>query len=122
MAPNSVLSRPMQPMELMVLTVLFDDSHHGYGLVRAIEERTSHSVRVRPGNLYRVLDRLVDAGLLTESEVNDGPSGGADRTRSFSITKAGRTRVINEAETLGRALGASPDLRNAIERGLESTP
>ncbi|HVS14566.1 MAG TPA: PadR family transcriptional regulator [Thermoanaerobaculia bacterium] len=120
------LARPLQPMELMVLSVLTDAAHHGYGLVRAIEERTEGALAVRPGNLYRVLDRLVEAGLVAEgeppvgSDPDAGSSRGAERTRHFSITERGRGRVAAEAETLGRALGASPRLRRALRRGLGS--
>jgi DNA-binding PadR family transcriptional regulator len=77
---------------------------------------------VRPGNLYRVLDRLVDAGLVAEGAPPDGPSQGAERTRHFAITERGRVRVATEAETLGRALGASPVLRRALQRGVGSSP
>jgi DNA-binding PadR family transcriptional regulator len=113
-------------MEMMVLSVLTDAAHHGYGLVRAIELRTEGALKVRPGNLYRVLDRLVEAGLVRESEppaaskAASGASKGAERTRHFSITERGRSRVAAEAETLGRALGASPRLRRALRRGLGS--
>ncbi|HVS65952.1 MAG TPA: PadR family transcriptional regulator [Thermoanaerobaculia bacterium] len=119
------LARPLQPMELMVLSVLHDAPNHGYGLVREIGERTEGALAVRPGNLYRVLDRLVDAGLVAESEPPGAPSAesgakGAERTRFFSITSDGRARIASEAETLGRALGASPSLRRALRRGLGS--
>lgn len=119
------LARPLQPMETMVLSVLHDAPHHGYGLVREIGARTEGAMSVRPGNLYRVLDRLVDAGLIYESEPPaqsgaESGSKGAERTRYFSITVDGRERIALEAETLGRALGASPSLRRALRRGLGS--
>jgi DNA-binding PadR family transcriptional regulator len=113
-------------MEMMVLSVLVDGAQHGYGLVREIEGRTEGALAVRPGNLYRVLDRLVDAVLVAESErppraaLEPGAARGAERTRYFSITAAGRARVESEVEMLGRALGASANLRRAIRRGLGS--
>lgn len=115
-----LLDRPLQPLEMLVLSVLHDAPLHGYGLVREIAERTGGAVAVRPGNLYRVLDRLVDADLVAESEPSTEPSRGAERTRYFSITDPGRARIGAEAETLGRALGASPELRRAVRRGLGS--
>lgn len=120
------LERPLQPMEMLILSVLHDAPQHGYGLVREIGERTQDAVRVRPGNLYRVLDRLVEAGLITEGEpparpnTEDGTLRGAERTRHFCIAAEGRARVAREAETLGRALGTSPALRRALRRGLGS--
>ena len=117
---TSVRERPLQPMELLVLVALSTRPLHGYGIVRAIE--ASAGLRVRPGNLYRVIERLVDAEMIAEDDGGDQPSLGAERTRFFRITAAGLERATREVETLGRAVAASPTLVQALQRGLEESP
>ena len=113
------LSRPLQPMEIMVLSALSVEALHGYGIVRAIERTADEQVRVRPGNLYRVIDRLLTAGLVAEGEASTEPSGGAERGRQFRITEAGLARVTHEVELFGRTISHSPRLARALRRGLE---
>jgi len=55
---------PLRPVEFLVIAVLNERELHGYGIVQEIEERTDGKVSIAPGNLYRVLDRLLQRGLL----------------------------------------------------------
>lgn len=107
-----------RPIEFLVLSVLVDQPLHGYGLAKAIEERSDHRVRLRPGNLYRVLDRLVDSGLLSDNELCDEPSGGGERTRQFAITAEGRRVVAAEAKLLTQMIRGSKKLSRAVEQEL----
>ena len=59
--------QPLAPRDLLVLAVLADGPQHGYGIIKAVEERSSHDVLLDPANLYRVLRRMqvdgwIDAG------------------------------------------------------------
>ena len=58
--PRSFL--PLRPVEFLVLLALAEQDQHGYGLTQAIAERTDGAVRLEPGNLYKVLKRLVADG------------------------------------------------------------
>lgn len=106
--------RPLQIMELLVLATLADGPLHGYGLVTALSDQTDGRMRIRPGNLYRVLDRLTDAGLLSESVAPPAPARGAERTRLFAITPAGLERAAAETRVLTQVLGRSPALSEAV--------
>lgn len=116
--PALSLSRPLQILELLVLAVLTEGPSHGYGLVHELEQRGDGHLKIRPGNLYRVLDRLADAGLLEESmppeEDSESVRRGADRTRGFAITEAGRRRLDSETRFRARALARTPAARAAI--------
>lgn len=116
------MPRPLKTMELLVLAVLTDGPLHGYGLTRELEDRTDGALRVRPGNLYRVLDRLRHQGLLGEVEPPAAPLQGAERGRGFELTPAGRARLDAETTLLSRALARSPEVRAVLTRELESTP
>jgi DNA-binding PadR family transcriptional regulator len=93
---------PLRPVEFLVLAVLADGERHGYGIVQEIDARTGGKVRVAPGNLYRVLDRLMDRGLLGESEHKTVAELGDERRRYYRITDLGSGVVQAEADLLGQ--------------------
>jgi DNA-binding PadR family transcriptional regulator len=89
---------PLKPVEFLVLAVLADEPLHGYGIVQQIEERTGGRVALRPGDVYRVIYRLEDRGLLRKA---DHPSDDGDERRTYyDITADGNELVRDEAEML----------------------
>lgn len=104
---------PLRPVEFLVLAVLAEGERHGYGIVQEIDERTGGKVRVAPGNLYRVLDRLMDRGLLDEAEHRTVPDLGDERRRYYRITKLGIGVVHAEAELLAQI---AADVRRSAAR------
>jgi DNA-binding PadR family transcriptional regulator len=104
----------LRPVELLVLTELARQVQHGYGIVQAIERHTEGSVSLVPGNLYRVLHRLIDRGLIAESEGPPGTHSEDPRRRYYRITELGREEAAREIErveslaSLARGLGSSP--------------
>lgn len=117
--PLTSITRPLQIVELLVLAVLSEGPSHGYGLVQELDARADGHLKVRPGNLYRILDRLTDAGLLEESEPT-GETRGAERTRGFAITEDGRRRLDSETRFRARALSRTPAARAAMVDSLGS--
>ncbi len=102
---------PMNPMEHLVLTVLLDGPLHGYGVATEIERRSGGAVAVHPGNLYRVLDRLLRRGLVAEAAAADGAGG----RRDYRVTDAGRA-MLRAEDRLRRAVhAASAGLRKLTE-------
>jgi DNA-binding PadR family transcriptional regulator len=83
-----------------VLAVLRSGPLHGYGIVQEIASRTDGLVGLRPGNLYRVLDRMLDAGLLEVAERRPARELDDERRTYYRITALGRRVVIAEAELL----------------------
>ncbi len=90
----------MKPIEFLVLAVLKSGSRHGYGIVQELGERTEGRVRVRPGNLYRVLDRLLERGLLEVAERRPAKELKDERRTYYRITAAGKRALAAEAELL----------------------
>jgi DNA-binding PadR family transcriptional regulator len=105
-------------VDLQLLLALTQGEQHGYGLVRAIEHATDGLVVLDPGNLYRVIKRLLADGLVVESERRRIPDegGGEERRRYYRITGLGGRVVAEELRRLQR-LVASPVARG-IARGL----
>jgi len=84
--------------EFLVLSVLADGPCHGYGIAQEIGTRTGGEVTVRPGSLYRVLERLVRRNLLAPAE--DVDAGADDRRSYYRITDRGREAARTEARLL----------------------
>ncbi|MEM8994098.1 MAG: PadR family transcriptional regulator [Acidobacteriota bacterium] len=96
-SPNPKSLLPMKPADLLLLAVLQDGPQHGYALSQAIARRSADRVKVRPGDLYRVLYRLSELGLVEASE----PAGPEERRRTaYALTERGRTVLLEEARRL----------------------
>ncbi len=96
---------PLKPVDLMVLLTLADKELHGYGIVAEIHERTEGRMRLVPGNLYAVLQRLQAQGLLDEADRRPVSEGDDQRRRYYAMTPLGRRVVSAEAERLRGLVG-----------------
>ena len=99
MAPEDKAAVPLKRTEFLILAVLEDGPLHGYGLVQAIEQRTHGAVTIRPGDLYRVLHRLVQRGLLEEAG-RRRPRGSEERRTTYRSTRLGKSALHQEAHLL----------------------
>src|SRR5262245_44130059 len=97
----------LAPRDLLILAVLADGPSHGYGLIKAVEERSEHDVLLDPGNLYRCLRRMSAAAWIDELDSRTGD----DRRRRYRITTKGRAILRDEVERLDSLLrGLRPSL------------
>lgn len=91
---------PLSPLDFSVLLVLAEGASYGYEIVKAISERSAGSVRLAPGNLYQVLDRLLEKAWIRESHPSELPDGTDGRRRYYTITDDGRSVAAAEARRL----------------------
>ena len=104
---------PMSAVEFIVLLVLTDGASHGYAIVKEIEERTDGQISLLPGNLYAILQRLTETGVIARAQATS--SNGADkRRRNYCITAFGREVAAAEAARMKRMVEAAA-ARNLIE-------
>jgi DNA-binding PadR family transcriptional regulator len=89
---------PLAPRDLMILAVLAEGPLHGYGLIKAIEERSSSGVLLDPANLYRVLRRMRALGWIEEATET------SERRRTHRVTRTGRAVLAAEVGRLERLL------------------
>jgi DNA-binding PadR family transcriptional regulator len=87
---------PLKPLEFLVLASLLPGPLHGYRIATDVNDRTSGRVKLRPGNLYRVLDRMLERGLIDVAERRKGD----ERRTYYRITPAGKRAAAAEAEML----------------------
>lgn len=106
---------PLRPVDLELLLALADQERHGYGLVRAIAAHTNGLVSLDPGNLYRVIKRLLESGLVAEAGHRNAADAGGERRRYYRITALGGRVLAAELDRL-RALVNAPDTRALARR------
>jgi DNA-binding PadR family transcriptional regulator len=92
---------PLKPIELSVLTALSEEERYGYDIVKRIAESSAGAVKLAPGNLYSVLDRLIGAGLIQETRRADTED---ERRRYYGVTALGRRVLVAEAARLRELL------------------
>ena len=97
-SPQSLL--PLQPACFHILVSLADSDRHGYAIIQDIAERTSGRVRLGAGTLYRTIQRLVEDGLILETDDRPGPDEDDERRRYYRLTPFGRAVARAEAERL----------------------
>ena len=98
--PSTQMRPSLKPIEAMILVVLSISEMHGYGIVKEIERRSLGGTRLEPGNLYRVIRRLIARGWVDRAPAKKTPESGDERRRYFAVTESGRAVLAEEAVRL----------------------
>lgn len=109
---------PLREVEMQLLLALAEAELHGYGLVQAIARQTEGVVRLEPGNLYRVIRRLLNDALVEEAPRRPARESADERRRYYRITVLGERVLAAELSRL-HALVTSPATR-ALRRRLST--
>jgi DNA-binding PadR family transcriptional regulator len=83
----------LKPADFHILLALAEGPCHGYGIMKEVERESNGDVRLEIGSLYRLLARMLDAGLIEEVE-------GDERRRYYRLSRVGRRVLKGEAERL----------------------
>ena len=94
---QSTAALPLAPAVYLILLALADGEAHGYRIRAAVIERTRGAVTLDPGSLYRLIARLTEDGLLTETARRPAREADDERRRYYGLTPLGK-RVL-DAET-----------------------
>lgn len=94
--------RTLKSHEFHVLVALADEPLHGYEMAQRMDEDSEGRVQMMPGNLYAILQRLGDEGLI--QPLASSPRGPDDdsRRRYYELTPAGRRVLASEGLRLER--------------------
>ena len=95
---------PLKPLDLHVLVALSERDRHGYGIVQTVAERSGNKIRLAPGNLYPVLRRLVEVGLIRDDGERLADDLERKQRRYYAITKLGKRVAAAEAVRLKNLL------------------
>ncbi|MFN8668083.1 MAG: PadR family transcriptional regulator [Gemmatimonadaceae bacterium] len=106
--PRALL--PLKPADLVLLLALSEEERHGYALAREIADRTDGLIALEPGNLYRIIRRLEEEGLVAPSARRAAGDGDDERRRYYRLTTLGGQVAALEVQRL-RSLVASKAAR-----------
>jgi len=91
-----------------ILRALTDgEERHGYALMCAVEEHTSGRVILGPGTLYQAIGRLLDDGLIVQTDRRPDPLLEDERRRYYRITPHGRA-LLDQSGTPPASLAPPP--------------
>jgi DNA-binding PadR family transcriptional regulator len=91
---------PLKANWFHILLSLAGQEQHGYGIMQEVLERTRGKVRLWPATLYGTLKRLIEEGLITESEERPAPELDDARRRYYKLTELGRQVLAAESARL----------------------
>lgn len=94
----------LTPIVFHILLALHEKERHGYEIIKSIEEDTDGSVKLLTGTLYLALKRLVDSGLIVESERRPDPAHDDQRRRYYRLTNLGIKALMQEMESYRQLL------------------
>src|SRR5262249_1786518 len=101
-APDNL--QPLTPIMFHVLLALANGEKHGYSIMKAVEFETDGQIILLTGTLYRSLKRLLELGLIAESDERPDPELDDERRRYYRLTMPGQKALTAEAQRMARAL------------------
>jgi DNA-binding PadR family transcriptional regulator len=108
--PDTLL--PLPPATFHILMALADEDRHGYAIILDVATRTGGRLRLSAGTLYRSIQRMLEQGLIIESDERPAPELDDERRRYYRLTRFGREVAAAEADRFSELI------RLARARGL----
>ncbi|MEZ4671356.1 MAG: PadR family transcriptional regulator [Anaerolineae bacterium] len=97
---------PLTPAVFHILLALTDGEKHGYGIMQEVLRLTDGEMKMGPGTLYGSIKRMLEAGLIEESEERPDPQLDDERRRYYRITAFGERTARAEARRMATLLNA----------------
>jgi DNA-binding PadR family transcriptional regulator len=95
-------SPPLTPAVFHILLALSGRERHGYGIMKQVEADSQGKVTMGPGTLYGSLKRMLDAGLVRESDKRVDHEMDDERRIYYQITATGAEALAAELERYKR--------------------
>lgn len=102
---NSYLPLPASAMHIVV--ALAGGERHGYAIMRDIDDLSGGSVNMGPGTLYGSIKRMIDQGLVEETDERPDPALDDQRRRYYRLTALGQRVGAAERARLAALLDAA---------------
>lgn len=96
MAKKDMTQAPLTPAVLHILLALSTGERHGYGIMKQVQADSQGRAKMGPGTLYGSMGRMMEAGLIRESDKRVDPEMDDERRIYYELTGAGRAAL--EAE------------------------
>ena len=89
---------PLTPAVFHILLALSSGERHGYGIMKQVEVDSQGKVKMGAGTLYGSLKRMLDAGLVEESDKRIDPEMDDQRRIYYQMTGVGIQVLAAELE------------------------
>jgi DNA-binding PadR family transcriptional regulator len=98
---------PLTPAVFHILVALGDGESHGYAIMQNVLARTGGTVRLSAGTLYGAVSRLLEDGLIEESEERPDPEMDDTRRRYYRLSDLGSRVLAAEIHRLSDLIRAA---------------
>ena len=102
-------TQPLTPAVFHILLALSSGERHGYGIMKQVEADSQGKVTMGPGTLYGSLKRMLDAGLVKESDKRIDPEMDDERRIYYQITGIGAEALAAELERYKRIVSLAQE-------------
>jgi DNA-binding PadR family transcriptional regulator len=89
---------PLTPAVLHILLALSTKERHGYGIMKQVESDSQRKVKMGPGTLYGSIHRMIEAGLIRESDKEIDREMDDERRVYYKITGLGQKALAAELQ------------------------
>ena len=93
-------SLPLNHTDFHILLSLCAGESHGYAIMQDVRQLTAGQMLMGPGTLYTTIRRLLETGLIEESDERPDPELDDQRRRYYRLTDLGRDLAQAEAARL----------------------
>ena len=100
---------PLTPAVFHILLALSSGERHGYGIMKQVEADSQGNVTMGPGTLYGSLKRMLDAGLVRESDKRIDPEMDDQRRIYYQMTSVGIQALAAELERYKRIVALAQE-------------
>jgi DNA-binding PadR family transcriptional regulator len=90
-----------------ILLAIGPEERHGYAIIGEVARITGGAVHLGPGAIYSTIRRLLDDGLIEESDERPDPELDDQRRRYYRLTALGRAVARAEFRRLDSLVRAS---------------
>ena len=88
--------KPLTPAVFHILLALSREELHGYAIMKQVESDSQERVPMGAGTLYGSLRRMLDAGLIRESDKRVDPAIDDERRIYYAISTEGMDALASE--------------------------
>jgi len=100
---------PLTPAVFHILLALSNGERHGYGIMKQVEVDSQGKVTMGAGTLYGSLKRMLDAGLVKESDKRVDPEMDDERRIYYQLTGVGAKALAAELERYKRIVSLAQE-------------
>ena len=114
---NKNTNKPLTPAVLHILLALSTKERHGYGIMKQVEKDSQGKVNMGPGTLYGSLGRMIEAGLIRESDKKIDPEMDDERRIYYRITGLGQKALAAELDRYREVVAIAKQKRPSPKAG-----